>query len=77
MFCTPGFNALKFFGWMEEAKPTWYTAVPTMHQAILARAGAQRGDHRPAIRLRFIRSSSSSLPPQVHRPNSRRLSTRR
>ena len=38
VFCTPGFNALKFFGWMDEAKPTWYTAVPTMHQAIVARA---------------------------------------
>jgi acyl-CoA synthetase (AMP-forming)/AMP-acid ligase II len=62
--CTPGFNALKFFGWMEEIKPTWYTAVPTMHQTILARAG-----HNKAIianhPLRFIRSSSSSLPPQV------------
>src|SRR6185436_11853613 len=38
VFCTPGFNALKFFGWMDEARPTWYTAVPTMHQAILGRA---------------------------------------
>src|SRR5262249_20347905 len=36
--CTPGFNALKFFSWFEEARPTWYTAVPTMHQAILTRA---------------------------------------
>jgi oxalate---CoA ligase len=64
VFCTPGFNALRFFGWMGEAQPTWYTAVPTMHQAILMRAG----HHRDAIArypLRFIRSSSSSLPPQV------------
>ena len=38
VFCTPGFNALKFFGWMDEAHPTWYTAVPTMHQAIVSRA---------------------------------------
>jgi acyl-CoA synthetase (AMP-forming)/AMP-acid ligase II len=64
VYCTPGFNALKFFGWMEMAQPTWYTAVPTMHQAILARAR-----HNTAIiaahPLRFIRSSSSSLPPQV------------
>ena len=42
VFCTPGFNALKFFGWMDEAKPTWYTAVPTMHQAILGRASQER-----------------------------------
>jgi acyl-CoA synthetase (AMP-forming)/AMP-acid ligase II len=62
--CTPGFNALKFFGWLDEAKPTWYTAVPTMHQAILARAPRSKEIIERA-NLRFIRSSSSSLPPQV------------
>jgi acyl-CoA synthetase (AMP-forming)/AMP-acid ligase II len=62
--CTPGFNALKFFQWMDEAKPTWYTAVPTMHQAILARA-PRNADSVARAKLRFIRSSSSSLPPQV------------
>jgi oxalate---CoA ligase len=64
VFCTPGFNTLKFFAEMEEAKPTWYTAVPTMHQAILTRAGR----HKEVIArhpLRFVRSSSSSLPPTV------------
>ena len=64
VFCTPGFNALRFFAWMAEAKPTWYSAVPTMHQAILARAA-----HNEAViqanPLRFIRSSSASLPRQV------------
>ena len=64
VFCTPGFNALKFFSWMDEAKPTWYTAVPTMHQAILQRA---KGNAEVIARnpLRFLRSSSSSIPPQV------------
>ena len=62
--CTPGFNALRFFAWMSEAKPTWYTGVPTMHQAILARAARNR-DVIAAVPLRFVRSSSSSLPPQV------------
>ncbi len=62
--CTPGFNALKFFSWFEEANPTWYTAVPTMHQAILTRAERNR-DIIAKGRLRLIRSSSSSLPPQV------------
>jgi acyl-CoA synthetase (AMP-forming)/AMP-acid ligase II len=66
VFCTPGFNALRFFGWLEQAAPTWYTAVPTMHQAVLARA-----THNAQIieksALRFVRSSSSSLPPQVMR----------
>ncbi|MCB9948619.1 MAG: AMP-binding protein [Rhodospirillaceae bacterium] len=64
VFCTPGFNALKFFAWLEEADPTWYTAVPTMHQAILSRAARNRETIAKA-RLRFVRSSSSSLPPQV------------
>jgi acyl-CoA synthetase (AMP-forming)/AMP-acid ligase II len=64
--CTPGFNALKFFGWMGETHPTWYTAVPTMHQAIVARAG-KNAEVIKANPLRFIRSSSSSLPPQVIR----------
>ena len=59
--CTPGFNALKFFGWMGEVRPTWYTAVPTMHQAILGRAGRNR-EVIEANPLRFIRSSSSSMP---------------
>jgi acyl-CoA synthetase (AMP-forming)/AMP-acid ligase II len=64
IFCTPGFNALKFFGWLAECKPTWYTAVPTMHQTILARA-AQNREIIAAHPLRFLRSSSSSIPPQV------------
>ena len=64
VFCTPGFDALHFFRWMEEAQPTWYTAVPTMHQTILARSSKQAAVIR-ANPLRFIRSSSSALPPQV------------
>jgi acyl-CoA synthetase (AMP-forming)/AMP-acid ligase II len=66
VWCAPGFDALRFFGWMEEARPSWYTAVPTMHQAILSRAGrnAQTIANLP---LRLIRSSSASLPPQVFR----------
>ena len=66
IFCTPGFNALKFFAWMREARPTWYTAVPTMHQAIVGRAAANR-EIIAAHPLRFVRSSSSSMPPQVIR----------
>ena len=62
--CTPGFNALKFFGWFSAVCPTWYTAVPTMHQAILARAD-RNAEALSRSRLRFIRSSSASLPPQV------------
>ncbi len=64
VWCAPGFNALRFFAWMGETAPTWYSAVPTMHQAILSRAGRNTAAIAEAP-LRFIRSSSSSLPPQV------------
>lgn len=64
VFCTPGFNALKFFAWMAEAKPTWYTAVPTMHQTILSRC-ERNAESIASHPLRFIRSSSASLPAPV------------
>ena len=62
--CSPGFNAFKFFGWFGEVRPSWYTAVPTMHQTLLGLT-ARNADVIQAGRLRFIRSSSASLPPQV------------
>ncbi|MGH6961225.1 MAG: AMP-binding protein, partial [Dongiaceae bacterium] len=64
VFCTPGFNALRFFAWLDEAAPSWYSAVPTMHQAILARAERNAGIIARR-KLRLIRSSSASLPPPV------------
>ena len=64
VYCTPGFDALRFFSWLDAAQPTWYSAVPTMHQAILARSIRNEDSVRQA-QLRFIRSSSASLPPQV------------
>lgn len=66
VWCAPGFDALRFFGWMKDAQPTWYTAVPTMHQAILTRAG-RNAEVIAQGRLRFLRSSSASLPAQVMR----------
>ena len=61
---TPGFAPMRFFKWLDELRPTWYSAVPTMHQAIL-----QRSARNPASlarsRLRLIRSSSAALPPSV------------
>ena len=62
--CAPGFDALRFFAWLRAERPTWYSAVPTMHQAILARAKRNAAIAHES-KLRFIRSSSASLPPQV------------
>jgi acyl-CoA synthetase (AMP-forming)/AMP-acid ligase II/thioesterase domain-containing protein len=61
LVCVPGFHA--FYDWLEAFEPTWFTAVPTIHQAIL---GMARDARRPLpSSLRFIRSSSAPLPPQV------------
>ena len=62
--CTPGFDALRFFRWMDEERPSWFTAVPTMHQAILSRA-ERNAEIIKRVPLRFIRSSSASLPGPV------------
>jgi acyl-CoA synthetase (AMP-forming)/AMP-acid ligase II len=62
--CMPAFNAFKFGEWLHAVRPTWYTAVPTMHQAILMRMRDKRAQAAGAG-LRFIRSSSAPLPPQV------------
>jgi acyl-CoA synthetase (AMP-forming)/AMP-acid ligase II len=66
VICSPGFDAVRFFRWMEELEPTWYTAAPTLHQAILARAKSARAPiaHR---KLRLIRSTSAALPDAVYR----------
>ena len=64
VFCTPGFNALRFFGWINASRPTWYTAAPTMHQAILSRADRNR-DVIALRPLRLIRSSSAPLPSRI------------
>ena len=64
VICTPGFAGDSFFGWVDELRPSWYTAVPTIHQEILRRAPEDLGiiaRHR----LRFIRSCSAALPPQI------------
>ena len=64
VWCTPGFDALKFFRWLDDASPSWFTAVPTMHQAILSRSQRNK-DIIESNKLRFLRSSSASLPSQV------------
>lgn len=64
LICAPGVDVGGFFGWIEEFDPTWYTAAPALHQAILGRA-PEHADVIERHRLRFIRSCSAPLPPQV------------
>jgi acyl-CoA synthetase (AMP-forming)/AMP-acid ligase II len=57
------FSPLSFWRTVRDTGATWYSAVPTIHNLLLTRAG----DNRPAGSegLRFIRSCSSSLPPEM------------
>src|SRR3954452_14455862 len=56
------FNPLSFWRTVRETGATWYSAVPTIHNLLLSRAS-----ERPqgAEGLRFIRSCSASLPPEM------------
>jgi acyl-CoA synthetase (AMP-forming)/AMP-acid ligase II len=61
--CTRGFDGFAFAGQLERFRPSWYTAVPTIHQVVLERS--RRSDSLARAGLRFVRSSSSALPGPV------------
>lgn len=64
--CPPGFDAYKFFAWIEEFRPTWYTGSPAIHQSVLIQASEPENQQIiERCPLRFVRASSSSLPPQM------------
>jgi acyl-CoA synthetase (AMP-forming)/AMP-acid ligase II len=63
LVCSPGFQAASFFDWLDEFDPTWYTAVADhCTRRLLARATQLQWKGKGS--LRFIRSSSSALPPR-------------
>ena len=62
--CTPGFDAAAFFGRLTEFRPTWYTAVPAIHRAVLSAAERHQESTRQSS-LRLIRSASSTLPAKL------------
>ena len=62
--CTPGFGVNDFFAWLTAFQPTWYSALPIMHQAILGQTRHDRA-RIAKCRLRFVRSSSAPLPLRI------------
>src|SRR5262249_41226216 len=60
----PRFNPLSFWSTVRDHQVSWYSAVPTIHQVLLARTKAGT---KPAgaEHLRFVRSCSAALPPQM------------
>jgi acyl-CoA synthetase (AMP-forming)/AMP-acid ligase II/acyl carrier protein len=61
VIAAPTYEPRRFFEWLDALKPTWYSAAPTLHQAILAEASDNLEiiTRRP---LRLIRSSAAPLP---------------
>jgi acyl-CoA synthetase (AMP-forming)/AMP-acid ligase II/acyl carrier protein len=64
IICAPGFLPDQINGWLTNLAPTWYSAVPTIHQSIFDQVHQQPGFAKD-VHLRFIRSCSSSLAPQL------------
>lgn len=62
VICPPRFEARSFFEWAAAYVPTWYTASPTMHCAILEAAPR---DPAAVPSLAFVRSSSAPLAPSI------------
>jgi acyl-CoA synthetase (AMP-forming)/AMP-acid ligase II len=60
--CPAGFDPEAFLGWLKDCRPTYYSAVPTIHQRVLA---VTQGADVSHAHLRFIRSSSASLAPKL------------
>lgn len=62
--CSPGYEDGLFASLMKEFKPSWYSAVPTIHQSVAALVG-EDPELAANRNLRLIRSSSSALPPSL------------
>lgn len=58
----PRFSASHFVAWTLAEKPTWYTAVPSIHQILLGHPEMQ---NIPGGQFRFVRSCSSFLAPET------------
>lgn len=61
--CIGGFRTRDFFRWLDEFSPTWYGAVPAIHEAIL-KGVAENRDVLSKTRLRFVRSAGASCSSQ-------------
>lgn len=66
----PRFSASHFWESFRRHRASWYTAVPTIHEILLARADS---DGAPQAGARFIRSCSAALPSVVSATLERRF----
>ncbi|MBZ5611122.1 MAG: AMP-binding protein [Acidobacteriia bacterium] len=61
---TRGFRVDEFFEWLDQFRPTWFSAVPTVLQEILEHA-PQHADVLQRCPIRFVRSGGAALAPSV------------
>jgi oxalate---CoA ligase len=64
--CTPRFDAPGFLAWLEEFRPTWFSADPTLQRVILTLARENLRVFRK-LPLRFIRSAGAQPNPDTMR----------
>jgi len=65
VICAPRFNSSRILHWLTTYSPTWYTAVPTIHQSLLGVLDEQGMATLTPNPLRVVRSSSSAMPLRV------------
>jgi acyl-CoA synthetase (AMP-forming)/AMP-acid ligase II len=61
------FNPFEFWSLIDDHAVTWYSAVPTIHQLVLGRGRHRAPGAAGGRSLRFVRSCSSSLSPELAR----------
>jgi acyl-CoA synthetase (AMP-forming)/AMP-acid ligase II/thioesterase domain-containing protein len=64
VMCVPGFQPSQFVSWLDEFRPTWYVAGPTLQRAILELAKTHTHEFRRSS-LRFIRCGSAASTPTL------------
>jgi acyl-CoA synthetase (AMP-forming)/AMP-acid ligase II/thioesterase domain-containing protein len=62
----PGFSSTEFFKWAREARPTWFTVPPAIHQAIL-RHSKDHADWAAKHSPRLVRSGAATVPGPLFR----------
>ncbi len=58
-----GFDPKHFLSWIDQFRPTWYTAGPSLHRSIVALLRDRR--EKTPLGLRFVRSIGAAMPPEL------------
>jgi oxalate---CoA ligase len=59
VFCAPGFQEDGFVDWLDDFRPTWFLATPTVHRAILLAVQHVKAEILARVPLRFLRTGGA------------------